>query len=91
MLAGKDDKEAKLKALEAATRPTTVSPNPSGPSSSGGLGSAPSFGGGLGLGKPVAFGAAPAPGFGSAPSFGPAPFVASSGKLGPAQDPHPEI
>lgn len=94
MLAGKDDKEAKLKALEAATRPTTVSPNPSGPSSGGGLGSAPSFGGGLGLGKPVgAFGAAPAPGFGSAPSFGPAPapFVASSGKLGPAQDPHPEI
>ena len=28
MLAGKDDKEAKLKALEAATRPTTVSGNP---------------------------------------------------------------
>lgn len=28
MLAGKDDKEAKMKAIEAATRPTTVSPNP---------------------------------------------------------------
>ena len=28
MLAGKDDKEAKLKAIEAATRPTTVSGNP---------------------------------------------------------------
>ena len=28
MLASKDDKEAKLKALEAATRPTTVSGNP---------------------------------------------------------------
>lgn len=35
MLAGKDDKEAKLKALEAATRPTTVSPPP--PSSPGGM------------------------------------------------------
>jgi len=29
MLAGKD-KDAQMKALEAATRPTTVSPNPSG-------------------------------------------------------------
>lgn len=35
MLAGKDDKEAKLKALEAATRPTTVSPPP--PTSPGGM------------------------------------------------------
>jgi hypothetical protein len=38
MLAGKDDKEAKMKAIEAATRPTTVSPNPT-PSS--GLPSSP--------------------------------------------------
>ncbi len=28
MLASKDDKEARMKALDAATRPTTVSPNP---------------------------------------------------------------
>lgn len=28
MLASKDDKEARMKAIEAATRPTTVSPNP---------------------------------------------------------------
>ena len=32
MLAGKDDKEARMKAIEAATRPTTVSPAPSTPS-----------------------------------------------------------
>lgn len=37
MLAG-NDKDAKMKALEAANRPTPVSPMPSGPSSSGGPG-----------------------------------------------------
>lgn len=31
MLAGKDDKEARMKAIEAATRPTPVSPAPSTP------------------------------------------------------------
>lgn len=41
MLAG-NDKDAKMKALEAANRPTPVSPMPSGPSSGGmGLSSAP--------------------------------------------------
>lgn len=34
MLAGKDDKEARMKAIEAATRPTPVSPAPSTPGAS---------------------------------------------------------
>lgn len=92
MLAGKDDKEAKLKALEAATRPTTVSPNPtaSAGTASSGFSASASFGG-----NSMSFNK-PAGGFGSsapaAPSFGaPAPFVASSGKMGPAPEPHPEI
>ena len=93
MLAGKDDKEAKMKALEAATRSTPVSSN----SSAGGLSASASFGGAsMSFNKPASSFGAPAPaapGFGSAPSFGgaPAPFVAASGKMGPAQDPHPEI
>jgi hypothetical protein len=94
MLAGKDDKEAKMKALEAATRATPVSGNPSnsGTGGMGGLSASASFGGAsMSFNKPMGGfgtpGAAP-----TAPSFGaPAPFVASSGKLGPAQDPHPEI
>ena len=94
MLAGKDDKEAKMKALEAATRSTPVSSNPSnsGTSGMGGLSASASFGGAsMSFNKPM--GGFGAPGAAAtAPSFGtPAPFVASSGKLGPAQDPHPEI
>jgi hypothetical protein len=51
MLAGKDDKEAKMKAIEAATRPTPVSPN----SSPGGFTpSSPSS-----FNRPSTFGAAP--------------------------------
>ncbi len=41
MLASKDDKEAKMKALEAATRPTPVSPMPGSPA--GGIAPAPRF------------------------------------------------
>lgn len=96
MLAGKDDKEAKMKALEAATRATPVSGNPSG-GSNGGLSASASFGGAsMSFNKPAGgFGGAPSFGAGpaAAPAFGsaPAPFVAASGKMGPAQDPHPEI
>lgn len=90
MLAGKDDKEAKMKALEAATRATPVSGNPgSGSSTGGGFSASASFGGSsMTFNKPAAssFGGSTAPAFGA-----PAPFVASSGKLGPAQEPHPEI
>lgn len=94
MLAGKDDKEAKMKALEAATRSTPVSGNASNSAvgGMGGLSASASFGGAsMSFNKPMGGfgtpGAAP-----TAPSFGaPAPFVAASGKLGPAQDPHPEI
>lgn len=63
MLAGKDDKEAKMKAIEAATRPS--SPSPSSPSPLGRPSLSPSFGAGPSL-------SASAPSFGapSAPSFG---------------------
>lgn len=44
MLAGKDDKEAKMKAIEAATRPTSVSPNPTPTLPSGGLSRPAPFG-----------------------------------------------
>lgn len=91
MLAGKDDKEAKMKALEAATRATPVSGNPSS-GSAGGISASASFGGAsMSFNKPAgapAFGApSGAPAFGAAPT----PFVAASGKMGPAQEPHPEI
>jgi len=97
MLPGKDDKEAKMKAIEAATRPTTVSPNPTAPT---GLSSpsprpmmpSPSA-------SSVPFGSAPTP-FGSSPSpFGappmpPPPNVppVSSGPPGPPIIPRgPEV
>jgi hypothetical protein len=90
MLAGKDDKEAKMKALEAATRATPVSGNPTNSTGTpGGLSASASFGGAtMSFNKP-----APSFGSGSTPSFGapPATFVAASGKQGPAQEPHPEI
>ena len=60
MLAGKDDKEAKMKAIEAATRPTTVSPNPT-PTTGGSIGPRPMM-------------PPPAPMMGSSP-FGPAPSI----------------
>ena len=68
MLAGKDDKEAKMKAIEAATRPT--SPSPSSPSPLGRPTSMPSMGASSTFGAstpsfgapPSSFGAPPAPG-----------------------------
>lgn len=85
MLAG-GDKEAQKQALAAATRPTTVSPAPTTPSS-------PSFGptsfGGVTQMSPTAF---------ATPAFTPppAPFVpgvvmSSTGKPMPIQPPQPEL
>lgn len=60
MLAGKDDKEAKMKAIEAATRPS--SPSPSSPSPLGRPTSMPSLGSNPSFGAAPSFGAPPAPG-----------------------------
>ena len=60
MLAGKDDKEAKMKAIEAATRPS--SPSPSSPSPLGRPTSMPSLGSNPSFGAAPSFGASPAPG-----------------------------
>lgn len=92
MLAGKDDKEGKMKALEAATRATPVSAAPS----SGSLSGTPGFGvPPPSFGKPAGGVPGAMPAFGSAPIVAagstPAPFVAASGKIGPAQEPQPEI
>ncbi len=63
MLAGKDDKEAKMKAIEAATRPST--PSPSSPSPLGRPSPVSSFG------ASPSFGAPPAPSFGAPSAPGP--------------------
>lgn len=63
MLAGKDDKEAKMKAIEAATRPS--SPSPSSPSPLGRP--SPS----LGSSSPMPSFGAPAPSFGAPAAPGP--------------------
>jgi len=95
MLAG-NDKDAKMKALEAATRAPTVSSAPSStpPSSGGGFSASASFGGAnLSFNKPAttsAFGAPTAP---TSP-FGataPAPTMSSTGKLMPVQPEQPEL
>ncbi len=95
MLAG-NDKDLKAKALDAANKPTPVSPAPSStPPSSGGGGfsASASFGGtSLSLNKPAApgaFGAAPA----AASPFGgaPAPMMSSTGKPMPVQPEQPEL
>lgn len=72
MLAGKDDKEAKLKALEAATRPTSVSPSPSSPLGGLGIPSAPKpF---LPPGPPMGVPMPPPPSFEEAKIGAPTPF-----------------
>lgn len=78
MLAG-GDKDAQKMALQAATRPTTVSPAPTTPT--------PSFGGGFGAPAPSAF-SAPA-----ATSFAPAAQVITGfgGKPAPAPAFQPEL
>jgi hypothetical protein len=79
MLAGKDDKEAKMKAIEAATRPTTVSPNPTAPT---------------GLSSPSPRPMMPSPSASSVPPMPPPPNVppVSSGPPGPPIIPRgPEV
>jgi hypothetical protein len=99
MLAG-GDKELRAKALEAANKAPTVSPNPS-ISPSGGFSASASFGGAnMSFNRPAAnpgFGA-PNPGYGGgfgAPTsnFGAPmnPMMSSTGKPMPVQDPEPEL
>ena len=83
MLASKDDKEARMKAIEAATRPTTVSPNPVATTSP----SVPSFG------APKPFAPAPVSPFAPpAATFAPAPVSAGfGGKAAPPPAFEPEL
>jgi hypothetical protein len=90
MLAG-NDKDLKAKALDAANKPTPVSPAPSTPSS-GGFGASAS----TGFNKPAvpSFGGAPLGGntMSAVPSFGaPAPLMSSTGKPMPVQPEQPEL
>ncbi len=94
MLAG-NDKDARMKALDAANKAPTVSPAPTSPSTGGGgFSASASFGGAsMSLSKPAAtvpaFGASSdTPTFGATPST---PLVSSTGKPMPAQPDHPEI
>ena len=73
MLAGKDDKEAKMKAIEAATRPTTVSPNPT----PGGF----TPGGSSSFNRPTPFGSPPSP-------FGATSPTSSAGSFMPPPPPN---
>ena len=75
MLAG-GDKDAQKMALQAATRPTTVSPAPTTPS-------APSF---SGVTTPAFVASAPAPS-----PFAPAVVTGFGGKAAPIQPPQPEL
>jgi len=75
MLAG-GDKDAQKMALQAATRPTTVSPAPTTPSAP-----TPSFGA-----TTSAFASAPAPS-----PFAPAVVTGFGGKPAPVQPPQPEL
>lgn len=87
MLAG-NDKDAQKMALQAATRPTTVSPAPTTPSTP----TTPSFGGGgFSSTVPATFGA-PVPSAFSAPAaFTPQVVTGFGGKPAPAPAPQPEI
>jgi hypothetical protein len=75
MLAG-GDKDAQKMALQAATRPTTVSPAPTTPST-------PSF---SGVTTPAFVASAPAPS-----PFAPAVVTGFGGKPAPVQPPQPEL
>ena len=75
MLAG-GDKDAQKMALQAATRPTTVSPAPTTP--------APSFGSAPLGGNSMSFAPPPAP-------FTPGVVMSSTGKPMPIQPPQPEL
>lgn len=97
MLAG-NDKDAKMKALEAANKSPSVSPPPGGPSGpTGGFAASANFGGNsFGINKtPSGFGASVStPGFGGAQSFGAtsaSPIMSSTGKPMPIQPQEPEL
>jgi hypothetical protein len=87
MLAGKDDKEARMKAIEAATRPTSVSPNPT-PTSPSSLGSVPNIPRPMpSMGMPAAPMAPPAPPSPPAPDLPPV----SSAPPAPPNIPRPPV
>ncbi len=103
MLAG-NDKDAKMKALEAATKAPTVSPAPGAGPSGGGFSASANIGGfnasfrsptpAFGGGAPVGGFGTTAPGFGAVPpsNFGAmTPLMSSTGKPMPEQPDHPEI
>ena len=83
MLAGKEDKEARMKAIEAATRPTPVSPNPTPMGPSGG--SMPS------MPRPMMSPAMPSPPLSMAPPPPPDLPPVSSGPPGPPNIPRPPV
>lgn len=90
MLASKDDKEGRMKALDAANARPPVSPAPSSGSMGGGMKAAPSFAPAASAFAPAASFAPAAP-FAPADSFGGAPVVGFGGKLAPPPAPQPEI
>ncbi|MEB3150212.1 MAG: hypothetical protein VKL60_14475 [Sphaerospermopsis sp.] len=87
MLAGKDDKEARMKAIEAATRPTSVSSNPT-PTSPSPLGSVPNIPRPMpSMGMPAAPMTPPAPPAPPAPDLPPV----SSAPPAPPNIPRPPV
>jgi hypothetical protein len=88
MLAG-GDKDAQKMALAAATRPTTVSPMPTPPTTPS-FGSVPLGGNTMSTTNPMVtptFSTPPV----ATPSFNPQVVLSSTGKLMPVQPPQPEI
>jgi hypothetical protein len=98
MLAG-GDKDLRAKALDAANKAPTISPNPSTPSTPSGFSASANFGGAsMSFNRPSGgFGTAPTPAagmamaptaFAAAPA---APMMSATGKPMPMQDPEPEL
>jgi hypothetical protein len=94
MLAG-NDKELRAKALDAANKAPTVSPNPTSPSApAGGFGISANLGsaGSFAFNKPAGTTAFGAPAANASPFGAPAaPVMSSTGKPMPVQDPDPEL
>lgn len=90
MLAGKDDKEGRMKAIEAATRPTPVSPNPTPMSPSGGSPSAPIM---PSMPRPMVLPTLPSAPLNMSPPTPPAPDLppVPSGPPGPPNIPRPPV
>lgn len=88
MLAG-NNKDAQMKALEAAT----ARPTPTPPKTDYGFGNASSSFGGFGnTSTGSSFGASRVePAFGNSSMAAPTGIVSHNGKMGPAQEPHPVI